>query len=199
MIIQIRGTSGSGKSTIVRKVMDHYSRQESIYMEGRKQPLAYNMRGRKGTGYRTYILGHYEIPTGGADTLSNKGNEWITNHILEKSQDSHILYEGLMMSGGTKQSFIMYKNVKELLHIIFLNTPLDVCLDSVRQRRLARGNIDPLNPKTTTDTHRKSKNYYKKLKDAGVNAESLSREEAYSRVLELLLEPFQSWRFNVQN
>ena len=41
MIINVRGTSGSGKSTIVRNAMDLFTWRGPVHVKGRKQPLGY--------------------------------------------------------------------------------------------------------------------------------------------------------------
>lgn len=64
VIIQVRGTSGSGKTTAVRKVMAELGEWEPGFVEGRKRPLFYKRE-------RVAVLGHYEVPCGGGDTIGS--------------------------------------------------------------------------------------------------------------------------------
>jgi ABC-type dipeptide/oligopeptide/nickel transport system ATPase component len=41
VIIQLRGTSGSGKSTAMRRVMDSLGDWNAVYAPGRKKPQLY--------------------------------------------------------------------------------------------------------------------------------------------------------------
>ena len=67
MIVNIRGTSGSGKSTIVVRVCGLYDKKTPHFLEGRKNPYYYvfEKEGHKPLA----ILGHYESPCGGCDTI----------------------------------------------------------------------------------------------------------------------------------
>ena len=67
MIIQIRGTSGSGKSTAMRRVIDGLEWQ-SEYRPGRKKPLY--MRSLNAQ-CRVVVLGHYDSLCGGCDTIGS--------------------------------------------------------------------------------------------------------------------------------
>src|SRR5580658_4523105 len=40
--IQVRGTSGSGKSTVMRSIMKKLGEWQPIFTDGRKKPLAYS-------------------------------------------------------------------------------------------------------------------------------------------------------------
>ena len=40
MIINVRGTSGSGNSTLMRSVMDQYTVRQPVHVPGRKRPAA---------------------------------------------------------------------------------------------------------------------------------------------------------------
>ena len=70
--------------------------------------------------------------------------------------------------------------------VIVLNTPLDVCLASVAERRAAKGNTTPLNPKTTTEKHRAVTAMVPRFRAAGVPTFHVSREEARDVARELL-------------
>ena len=82
-MITLRGTSGSGKTTLARRIMGHYGPRTPHHVDGRKQPLYYRMEHPAG-GQPLRVLGHYESPTGGCDTISNG-----LNYIYELAEAGH--------------------------------------------------------------------------------------------------------------
>ncbi|MCR4301830.1 MAG: hypothetical protein NUV51_09490 [Sulfuricaulis sp.] len=168
MVINIRGTSGSGKSTVVYEIMK----------KGVVTPLDAN---RKPEGYRVdipglqkpvYVVGPYVTVCGGCDAISTQDE--ICRRIREYSRLGHVLVEGLLMS----HSFARYVALdRELFawdetHCIwgFLDTPLEICLDRVRarreERRLAKSDPPPfkeLNVKNTTDKWKDNREVYQKF------------------------------------
>lgn len=70
MIVNIRGTNGSGKSTVVRAFMDHAGSVHPIYGSlGLREPEAYKVR-HPHVQEDAYVLGPYV-------TLGNSGVEAI--------------------------------------------------------------------------------------------------------------------------
>ena len=73
MVIKPRGTSGSGKTELVRRLLADYGwgkdgRAEPVRREGRAQPIAYRLRHPLG-GRPLAVLGHREATSGGCDTI----------------------------------------------------------------------------------------------------------------------------------
>jgi hypothetical protein len=139
MIIQIRGTSGSGKSTVMRRVMEGAGTWIAHNQEGRKRPLYYTCNDLKGVA----VLGHYESACGGCDTVGSARE--VFELILSLPQYT-ILCEGLLLSEDVKWS----SQLKDL-HVLFLTTPLEQCLTQIKQRRTEAGNEKPLNPENTSN------------------------------------------------
>jgi len=143
MVIQIRGTSGSGKTTVMRKVMEEY-KWAKHFIDGRKNPLFYTAK--KG---KIAVLGHYEgLACGGCDTI---GSARQVFDVMKEVDAEVILAEGLLLSEDTKWALQMGDVLGESLQVVFLTTPLDQCLDRIKQRRSAAGNTKPLNPANTTN------------------------------------------------
>lgn len=148
MIIQIRGTSGSGKSTIVKELMEEKALSGSklrVTEEGRRQPLGYIV---SGGGPQIAVPGHYETACGGCDTLPSY------DRIFELIRQSramgwNVLFEGLLVSEEVKRTFQLHQDYPGELVVIFLNTPVEVCLESIRARRAARGDERPLKEDNT--------------------------------------------------
>lgn len=147
MIVNVRGTSGSGKSTLVRAVMEHY-RCEPIRVEGRRQPLYYDCWSKADPtepSPELRVLGHYETPCGGCDTISKNHvdpSERATDYVqrLVREADDlglHVLYESVILSTipGDVTEFV--REGRDVV-VVNLATTLDECLRGIAERRLAR-------------------------------------------------------------
>ena len=179
MIIQIRGTSGSGKSTVIREVMDSIDEGgcwESRFKEGRKQPLYY-----RHVNGRVAVLGHYESPSGGCDTI---GSARAVFELLQDVKAPIILCEGLLLSEDTKWSSLL-KN----LRVIFLTTSLERCLNQIQERRKKVGNDKPLNPSNTSNRVEVIERARRKLAIIeGIRCVRCSSEQAPNLILKWIKE-----------
>lgn len=181
MIINIRGTSGSGKSTIAKKVMSLYRGPHIRYFEeGRRQPIGYACH-RENSGKPLAVIGHYEIACGGTDTIS--GYEKIFA-LIRKAHESgmDVLYEGLLLSGDVKWAAKLHEDGLPLL-VIGLNVPIEVCLDAVNTRRHAKKpDALPVNPANTMAKHRSTKLGLDRLSSMGVRTAWCTRTEAFNLI-----------------
>lgn len=192
MIINLRGTSGSGKSTIVRAVMAKYPTVEKAFLSGRKQPIGYFCTRPDGTSL--WVVGHYESPCGGCDTISVPGTIDFIYDVVKSHDDlgHDVLYEGLIVESDVKRLISVAKGdtVSRIpprpTIVIALTTPVELCLEGIRNRREARGDDRPLNPHNTVERIPQIKSRMSKLIDAGVDARWLSREDALATVMGVL-------------
>lgn len=184
MIIQLRGTSGSGKTTVVRKVMELYAARANVKIPGRRRPLGYVLTHPHG-GRPLAVLGHYETACGGCDTLPS------LDRIIELVRQSHaqgydVLFEGLLISGETRRCIELHKDGLPY-EVLALRTDLQTCIDSVNARRREkdpeRENVNPANTEAKYKTVQSS---MRKLQEAGVMAEWFGREEAVRYIAHLL-------------
>lgn len=182
MIIQIRGTSGSGKSTVMRKVMLAFpvgcDRWSPVQKEGRKQPLYY-ARGD------IAIAGHYESPCGGCDTIGS------ARQVFELLQTElklykYVLCEGLLLSEDVKWTSQL--RLTNDLRVVFLTTPLETCLVQIGQRRAEAGNDKPLNVKNTSNRVATIERARLKLEELGVRCVRASSDQAPKIILKWLSE-----------
>lgn len=182
MIIQIRGTSGSGKSTAMRRIMEGLPPPDwewsSLYVNGRKKPLYYHKKA-------VVVLGHYESNCGGCDTL---GAASVACKLAEGLLGScphfkHVLCEGLLLSEDVKWS----KELKDL-SVIFLTTDLETCLKQIEKRRKEVGNEKPLNPANTANRVATIERARLKLIEAGIYCRRASADQASELVLKWLEE-----------
>ncbi len=167
MIIQIRGTSGSGKSTVVREVMSKLGGWEPQYVDGRRKPLYYF---RESNGKRGIVLGHYDTACGGCDTIGAAPRVFSLTQELEYD---YLISEGLLLGEDSKWSLQM-----DNLRVVFLTTPLEECLSRIVNRRKEKGNEKPLNPHNTTRRVFPINRAREKLSEAGVLCRRASSTQA---------------------
>lgn len=184
MIINIRGTSGSGKSTLMKAVMAEYQSKIRIMAPGRKQPIGYVLS--RASGRQLAVPGHYEVACGGCDTISDY--ETIYSKVREADDlNMDVLYEGLLISGESARPIALHNEGREV-HVIALSTPLDVCIASINERRQAKRGPDapPVKERNTIAKARAVEIAMSKMDAAGIDCCFLSREDALTRVKDLL-------------
>src|ERR671913_912726 len=111
MIINPRGTSGSGKTEFVRRLLSDYGwgrddRVEPVSRVGRERPIAYRLRHPLG-GRPLAVLGHYEAASGGCDTIraTDGGMHEAFRLAAEHASGGHdVLLEGLLLSAEHRRS-----------------------------------------------------------------------------------------------
>lgn len=193
MLINIRGTSGSGKSTIVREVMKRYDavkkiQQEEIYpsvlpggevAKPRKQPLAYLCT--RLDERPLAVLGHYETACGGCDTLPTY--DMIFDLVRRfDAQGFDVLFEGLLMSGDLKftRALLEDASVSDLLVVGLTQITLDTCEASIRGRRATKAAAKGVEPREFGPNLRK--NLESKWKLTVKTCDELAKLEGQKRV-----------------
>lgn len=188
MILNIRGTSGSGKSTVVKKLMQELDESNEltkfpIYRLGRKKPVAYHYRIAETRKPFVAIIGHYEGTCGGCDSI-NTYDECFGRIQKYSDLGYHVIYEGLRQSGDVKQ--ISNISPKENTRILYLNTDIETCINSVIDRRKRKGNEKPFNEKPTIDKYHVMFKSIKRLTENGIICEEVNRENCLDKIKELL-------------
>lgn len=142
MIINVRGNSGSGKSTLTRNFMELCTRRDR---HDENQIMYYK-------DFPWAVLGRYETPCGGCDTIKTQA-EIVSRINFFVQRKYNVWLEGLLISGmyGTLGQFS--ERFEDRWVFAFLDTPLEVCLRRVQQRRNRAGNSKPFNPTNTVNRH----------------------------------------------
>jgi hypothetical protein len=179
VILQLRGTSGSGKSTAMRAFMSLVEETSGpwtpAYAEGRKKPLYYRHLQR-----RLAVLGHYESQCGGTDTIGSAREVFELIQSLP-AKIEHVICEGLLLSEDVKWTSRLPDCT-----VLFLNTPLETCLRQIEGRRKEKGNEKPLDPKNTVNRVATIERARVRLTEAGVRCIRCSPRQAPGKILELL-------------
>ena len=141
MIIKLMGNSGSGKTTAVRQLMD-------LAQEVTPQREGFRVKGYRldfEDGLRTYVLGSYENTCGGLDTIRTADE--VIDLVMRYAPLGNIVMEGLLSStyiGKLGEHLTNYPT-----NWVFLDTPLNECIERVKARRLLAGDSRPFNEENT--------------------------------------------------
>jgi len=182
MIVQIRGTSGAGKSTVMKSVMEKLGEFEPRYFKGRKNPVWYLRPSLEGTR-PIVVLSHYESPCAGCDVL---GSSRIVYEILEMLdlRKYDILCEGLMLSEDVKWTS---KLTETITHLYYLTTDIEVCIDRIKKRREEKGNDKPLDEGNTRRRFGVIERTRTKFEFTPVHCYRVSQNQATKKIVRRLL------------
>lgn len=184
MIINIRGTNGSGKSTVVREVMRRCAAVIPAYKPGADRPYGYigcQQRTPESWPDPIFIVGHYGTACGGADTYPSIDAVYAAVH---RERRYHVLYEGMLVQDDVRRAVELKDEVGvDDLLVIALDVPIEQCLESIRARRAEAGNGTPVNPENTVSRAERLKRTMVRLKEGGVQAEWHTRESALQRCI----------------
>jgi hypothetical protein len=185
-IVAIKGTNGSGKSSVVRALISHL---------GKAATLTFNT---KEAGYRCqyggqplFVLGKYKTAAcGGLDSsFSYSGAADDLLLCIDKlAGQGHVVCEGVIAitSYGFDRVTRFADKLKRKGHrMIFANmsTPADLCIERVKQRRMEAGNAKPFNPEKLLDKYESILKSQEKLRGAGYDARFLPHEEPLQTLL----------------
>lgn len=183
-IINIRGTNGSGKTTIARELISHMTKVKDyttkngvfchIYKTADDVPVA--------------LIGKYEgAVTGGVDRVRSVRD--CVEAVAEVSKYGHVVMEGLILSGLQQ----LTKDIADAsmdnadFHAITLNTSKEQCISQTMKRRELAGNDKPFDPsKSLLPKHRAVELAAEKLKTWGIRSTVMSQQDALAESKRLL-------------
>lgn len=183
MIFNIRGTSGSGKSFLVKRIMQTYTYKEPYFREGRKQPFYYMMRSVDRDLPQLGIIGHYNTACGGCDTIKLMDDVVAIVRNLS-DEGNHVIFEGVIFSTEYPRTSKMIQDGLPLV-VINLTTSLEECIEGVNARRFERNpNLEPVNPANTTRRVGIINRCNERLTLAGGVVLNMDRDQAYRFIME---------------
>lgn len=186
-IINIRGTYGSGKTVLARRIMEAYTDRTPHFVEGRKKPLYYTFKHPLG-GVPLAVVGSYETVCGGCDTITDSQ---LVFDLVDSlfNQGFNVLYESLLLTADVGRTQFHFEQMGWPLTIIMLDLPEQLCIDSVNQRRRARGQMEPVNPRNLLAKCGSVRSSCKTLAKAGVPVVATDRDGAFAAIAEILELP----------
>lgn len=177
MIVNVRGTNGSGKSTVVRKFLTDYPMKERYGVLGPRRPEAYMVDLWLDHQIREplFVIGPYQNVTGGVDSLGLP-LEGLTKLLGKYSAQGHVLLEGVIISTifGTLGKWLADspKNVS----VFYLDTPLAECLRSLGVRGANRGTA---HVESKIKAIVRTKDF---MDEAGIYTATVSRDTAFEAI-----------------
>lgn len=188
MIVNIAGTSGAGKTHLMRAFLDWVRAQHSIiepqFIKDRKEPIGYDIR-IPGFKRKFHVVGSYgTADTAGCDTIRDV--VWVYNYIRgQHEQGKHVIYEGLFVMNMTRGPQLAAEFVDEF-HVIQLAVPFAVCVESINTRRAARNEGELLTKDNTKGNFVRANNYCDKMRAVGVNVVRVKRQDALDELLRII-------------
>lgn len=182
MILNIRGTHGSGKSTIVLDLLRKY---EHELLGAGKRPEGYLVHVPQ-LHRPLFFVGPYATACGGCDAIQPYALIWP--RVLAYARKGHVLFEGALVSSSVGEIGRAMGARKKDCVVFFLDTPVEVCLERIHQRRLAKGDERPLNPHNTTVKYVAVERSRPKLEALGLKCATLNHKKATKQFLEVMLE-----------
>jgi len=186
MVINISGTNGSGKSTIVRAILRMYSPKPLYGVLGPKQPEAYQLSW-KYWAKPVFVLGPYRTPTGGADQIQPFS---LIPELIEKyAKRGHVLFEGVLCSGsfGCVQKAMEVYGKESIVAV--MDTSLEVCISNTQGRRDKKGITRPFDPKNLVNKYKSLFVSTKRItSDDKMTVIPLSQKDGVEVILKLLRE-----------
>lgn len=135
LLVNIRGTNGSGKSTIPFAMKDDPDAYQVIRPhQGRPRKILTVF-----PNYGWVALGSYERQVGGLDAFPNKAfTEKVLQYALKKFPEYNILMEGILASTTYSTYAELFRNVQKEWDIqpviYYLMPPVEVCIERIKQR-----------------------------------------------------------------
>ena len=183
-IVSLRGTSGSGKSTVAYALLNGCPKEDILGADGKVQGYRVDAA-RYGLHTPVCIIGRYTTVCGGLDTVPTQ-LEAAERSLTAHRKGWHVLAEGLLSSAaglGGAFTRAIYDSGDAVFAI--LDTPLEVCLARVQGRRAARGDDRPFNPKNTIAKYEQTHSTAASLRVAGCDVRNIDHLNAVEQVLDI--------------
>ena len=184
-ILRLAGANGSGKSTAMRELLENYPCR-ALEREGRI--FAYRLDlSEAGLAVPVFVVGRYDRPSGGVDCLKTQAE--IAAGLLEAHALGHALYEGAVVSScGPGGQVVRAVHATGCDVYAFMDTPLDVCIERVRGRRLVAGNAKAFDPRNLIRKFRSVARCRGNLLSGGYAVRLIDHGGARAALLEILCE-----------
>ena len=186
MIINVRGTSGSGKTWVAKKLLEQASESPILGENGKVvgHIIGHDHR-------RMWVIGPYTDKSKGVDNLPKiyATQDWLCNRVRHYAPKGHVFFEGLLCSHLHSRYRDLARELGSFM-FLYLDTPLEVCLDRIMARRQLspRTAGKPFNPANTTRDFENVKRTHDKMINDSLDVRMMSGKEALRTTLEVLNE-----------
>jgi gluconate kinase len=178
----LRGTNGSGKTTVARSLISHTG-AEPIEWARPNKPLVYE--GRL-FDHPIFFLGSYVTDCGGCDTIDSVSKvAELLQQYMEPFGEGVVFFEGLMISHMLGTVGAMQRKLGQERNVLaFLDTPLHTCIERVKARRVKKGNLSHFDPKNVVADHPRVFSCRQNAIGQGYVVVDVDYEKAFKTVLE---------------
>lgn len=153
--LNLRGTNGSGKTFVARALLAAIEGKALELTErGKVRSYMGHMLDSYGILKTVVVYGSYEANCGGCDTIPSVNI--VADMIHRDMKDPRIdlvFYEGLMISHMIGTVGAAAKCYNDNHTMVFLDTPLEVCIERVNNRRKNQGNTKEFDPRNIVADH----------------------------------------------
>jgi hypothetical protein len=191
IILNIRGTNGSGKSSAVRSLMTYLGNPSPFLIDNKEA----GYRFKRPEGCPIFVLGAYKTACGGLDaSFSYKGAaDDVIFFLDELAQKGHVVAEGVVAMGsygiGRLFTFATQQETKGN-HVIFalMDTPLEECIRRCEARRAEKAaskgkEAKPLDPSNLRDKWEANQKDQVKLAALGHDTRSIPHQDPLPTIL----------------
>lgn len=164
LLVNIRGTNGSGKSTIPISMKDDPDMYEVVRPYKGKPKIILTVF----PNYGWVALGSYSNPTGGLDKFPNKAfTEKVLHYALKKFPEYNIIMEGILAATTYSTYADLFRRVQESYGIqpvvYYLMPPVETCIERIKKRNGGKEFKENL----VQDKYRMMERGIEKFKNAG--------------------------------
>jgi len=185
-IVSLRGTSGSGKSTVAFTLLKNHPYEEIIGGDNKVKGYIINASA-SGVKSPITLIGPYKTVCGGCDGVPTQ--QEAADRAVHYHQKGHVLMEVLLASAAGPKGAVT-ATIHETGEAVFaiMDTPVDVCIERVKARRLARGDEREFNPKNTKDKWTQTRSTASALFKLDYDVRSIDHTNAYEEVMNIFRE-----------
>lgn len=180
-LVYVHGTNGSGKSTLARAVMAAAGELKEFVRyrdDSNKCGITYTRPPELG------LIGRYGNACGGVDGVQPYADIYPMLKMHTQRRDLRMFAEGLVTPGV--ETCTNFASLFDRAVFIYLDTPLDQCINNVLRRRAAKGNQKPYNPANLYRKAQSAASWANRLEASGLEVKRLNYRQAYETTLELL-------------
>ncbi len=171
MIINIRGTNGSGKTHLVKRLIASHE-MDDVVEDGKI--IGHLLNGK------LYVVGMYTKhgAHGGADTI--KTSDEICRRIREFSKYGNVIFEGVIVSTVYQRWADLSEEIDQAWLWLCLNTSLEQCHNNISYRNFCMS----YNKKLVDEKYKTVLRTAERAEEAGKWVLPLSNDDAFNRIEE---------------
>ena len=177
-VFDIRGTNGSGKSSLVRNILKRHKNELKL-----DEDIPYHFIPE----LNLCVLGRYDKQGSGVDNI--KGSDRLQEFMRDKLKHHNVMLEGVIVSHVFERWDKMADSENWNYHFFYLKVDIEECIERVKERRAKNDNNKPYDPKNTIRFAKQTDRTIDKLRSNNRDItiiENGTQKEAYKVVMRQL-------------